>query len=106
MPAATRPSVQATLDMITHEDLALGSRDCANITGDAFMAAVNLTAAIVDVERIDAEGAYGERGGLSATRRPAHDDHTRRHEWSSTRDRAGPSRRIHIWRRSARDDTA
>jgi hypothetical protein len=95
-----------SLNVIEDEALALFRYRPAHVARDRAVAAEYLSAAVIDVESIDAERTDRKAPRLTAARRPCDHDHARARHRAS----AGLERRVrlreHIWRQIARDELA
>jgi hypothetical protein len=85
-------------DVALHETFALPRHGTANVARDRAIAAQDLRASIVDIERIDTESGHRKRAGLPTSGRTSNHDHPRPDHAASPR----LERRIrvgqHIWR--------
>jgi len=82
----------AALDVLPHETLTLPGNRPAKVTGDRVIAALDLRAPIVDVERVDSERSHREVGRLAAAGRTRDHDHPRARHAASP----GLERRVRV----------
>jgi hypothetical protein len=97
---------QMTLDVIAHEALTFLGYGAAHVRRNGPVAAEDLCAAVVDVERVDAERGHGEERRFAAARWSRDDEHARSRHFESAGLERGVRIGPHVGRKLGRHQVA